>query len=381
MEFEQAELRCFRLYGCLAVRFVPGVNVLTGPNASGKSTLLEALGVLAAGRSFRGASDQEMLQAGQTAYSLEGRFAGRHGSHTARVVYSQTEPDAAGQVPPSGEEGTPSRKAVTLDGNPVTRTAEMAGRIPLLSFSPDDLALVKGGPVERRRFLDALLGQTNPVYRDHLSRYQRTLAQRNALLSDMAARRTGAESAATRLEPWDESLEAESAAVQGLRKEALTSLSPLAAAAFVSIDTRVLDLEYRPDEFDRRRRGEELRRGLTLSGAHRDEVLATVDGREARRFASQGQQRSVVLSLKLAALDFLEEKAGEKPVLLLDDVLSELDPRRSASLLPLLLRGQTFVTTTDREALVRALASKDLLEAVGGWFAVGGGQVNLEKGP
>jgi len=368
LEFEQAELRCFRLYSRLAVRFVPGVNVLTGPNASGKSTLLEALGVLAVGRSFRGAGDQEMLQAGQTAYYLEGRFAGRHGSHTARVVYSQTEPGVAG-------------KAVTLDGNPVTRTAEMAGRIPLLSFSPDDLALVKGGPVERRRFLDALLGQTNPAYRDHLSRYQRTLAQRNALLSDMGARRTGAESAATRLEPWDESLEAESAAVQGLRKEALTSLSPIAAAAFVSIDTRVLDLEYRPDEFDRRRRGEELRRGLTLSGAHRDEVVATVDGREARRFASQGQQRSVVLSLKLAALDFLEEKAGEKPVLLLDDVLSELDPRRSASLLPLLLRGQTFVTTTDREALVRALVSKDLLEAVGGWFSVGGGQVNLETGP
>jgi DNA replication and repair protein RecF len=381
LEFEQAELRCFRPYSRLAVRFVPGVNVLSGPNASGKSTLLEALGVLATGRSFRAAGDQEMLQAGQTAYSLEGRFSGRHGSHTTRVVYSLADPGAAGRAAPPGEEGTPWRKAVTLDGHPVTRAAEMAGRIPLLSFSPDDLALVKGGPVERRRFLDVLLGQTNPAYRDLLSRYQRTLAQRNALLSEMAARRTGAESAAIRLEPWDEALKTESAAVQALRKEALTSLSPLAETAFRGIDTRDLGLEYQPDEFDHRRCGEELRRGLTLSGAHRDEVLATVDGREARRFASQGQQRSVVLSLKLAALDFLEERAGEKPVLLLDDVLSELDPRRSASLLPLLLRGQTFVTTTDREALVRALASKDLLEAVGGWFAVGGGQVSLEKGP
>lgn len=369
MDFEEVGLEGFRLYRRLEASFVPGVNVIAGPNASGKSTVLEALSVLATGRSFRGASDLEMVRAGEPFYRLTARHTGRHGSHRVEVAFER------------GDAGAPARKVLSLDGHPLGRSVDLLGRIPLLSFSPDDLALVKGGPAERRRFLDILLAQTSPSYRDHVSRYLRTLAQRNALLGDLSARRASPAAAATLLEPWDEALTAEGAAVQSARAQAVTGIAPLAAEAFTAIDGRELGLTYQPDRFDPGRRDEELRRGVTLSGAHRDEIALNVAGSEARRFASQGQQRSVVLALKLAAFHLVEQATGETPVLLLDDVLSELDPRRAALLVPLLLRGQAFVTTTDRGALERALAAAGASQAVGAWYATTGGELERDAEP
>jgi len=357
------ELRAFRLFDRQAVDFAPGVNVLSGPNAAGKTTVLEALSVLALGRSFRGAADPEMIPEGEPGYHIRGRYSGRHGSHSVEAAFLR------------GEDGTVGRKVLLLDDRPLARAADLLGHIPILSFSPDDLALVKGGPVERRRFVDVLLGQTSPVYRDHLFRYHRTLVQRNALLSDLASRRVAPGAAVALLEPWNETLGSESRAIQAHRGQAVAEVSPLAAEAFAGIDGRTLDVCYRPDPFDPGRQAEELRRRVTLSGAHRDQLTLLVAGQDARRFASQGQQRSVVLALKLAALEILERSAGEKPVLLLDDVFSELDPGRGASLLPLLLRGQALVTTTDLEALARALADRGLSAAVGAWFRVEAGEV------
>lgn len=364
MNFERAELHDFRLYRHLTIEFAPGVNVLTGPNAAGKTSVLEALGVLATGRSFRGASDPEMVRTGEDGYRLAARFAGRGGSHTVGVVFVR-----GGD---RGGDANPTRKVSSLDGHPLTRSADILGRIPLLSFSPDDLALVKGGPSERRRFLDVLLSQTSPTYRDHLARYQKGLAQRNALLADLGARRLAPEAARVWLEPWDQALGGEARAIQTARAEIVERVAPLAARVFAGIDGRDLSLSYLADVFDPDRSADELRRGVTLSGPHRDEVVLAVAGQDARRFASQGQQRSVVLALKLAALDLMEERTGEKPVLLLDDVMSELDPKRGAALLPHLLRGQTFVTTTDRADLERAVAAGGLSPAVEAWFEVSG---------
>ncbi len=360
MDFERAELRDFRLYRHLTLEFAPEVNLLTGPNAAGKTSVLEALSVLATGRSFRGASDPEMVRSGQEAYHVAARFRGRHGSHTVSVSFAR-----------SGE-ATPARKSSSLDGRSLAKVSDVLGRIPLLSFSPDDLALVKGGPAERRRFLDALLSQTDPSYPDHLARYQKALAQRNALLTDLAARRLALTSAREQTQAWDETLMAEAAAVQRGRAESVLAVAPLAAAAFAGIDGRDLAVTYLPSAFDPDRLPEEVRRGQTLSGPHRDEVTLAVGGEDARRYASQGQQRSVVLALKLAALQLLEERTGEHPVLLLDDVTSELDPGRGAALLALLARGQTFVTATDRPALERAVAGAGLTTAVGAWFSVRG---------
>lgn len=363
MFFERVQAHDFRVYERLTLELAPGVNVLFGPNATGKSSALEALSVLATGRSFRGASDPELARAGEAGYRLVGRFTGRLGSHTVEVAYVR------------GHEANPARKASALDAHALPRASDVLGQVPLMSFSPDDLALVKGGPAERRRFLDILLAQTSAGYRDHLARYGRTLAQRNALLADLCVRRVTASAADTLLEPWNEALAVEASALQTARGEAVASLRSPASAAFGIIDGRGLGLEYRPDVFNPGREPEELRRGVTLSGPHHDELALAVDGQDARRYASQGQQRSLVLALKLAALEVLERRVGETPVLLLDDVMSELDPKRRASLLPLLLRGQALVTATDRAGLERALSAGGVNGAVAAWFEVTRGSV------
>lgn len=368
MHFERLELRDFRLYSRVDVAFEPGLNVLVGPNAAGKTSVLEALSLLATGRSFRGAADADMVRTGGRAYRVRGRVTGTLSSHVIEVSFL------------SREDG-PSRRELSVDGRRLARPGEMLGRVPVVSFRPDDLTLVKGGPAERRRFLDTLCGQTQPSYREALMRYHRNLTQRNALLSDIAGRRLSAASSRRLLEPWDEALIEEAARVQSARAAVLRALREPAAEAFREVAVGLLEITYAPDRFDPGRLEEELLRQVTLSGPHRDEVVLTVDGRDARRFASQGQQRSAVLALKLASLGLLEEKARERPILLLDDVMSELDPRRRASLLPLLGRGQAFVTTTDRLGLERTLTEGDLCGNVVAWFTVAEGAVRREGSP
>jgi len=362
--------RDFRAYEHVELHLDPGVNIFIGPNASGKTSILEALGLLATGRSFRGASDIELVRGGCSAYLVRARLDGRLGSRIVEMRYAA----------PAG--GVPGRRTVSLNGDQVPHAGDFLGLVPLVSFSPDDLALVKGGPAVRRRFLDSFLGQTSPAYREALTRYYRTLAQRNALLADMGSRRLAGGAAARLLEPWDETLVAEAGTVQEAREEACGILGPSAAAAFAEIDGGSLEVLYRPAVFNPGRREDELRRGVTLTGPHRDEVVLVADGRDSRRFASQGQQRSIVLALKLASVKRLEETLGESPVLLLDDVMSELDPGRRASLLPLLWRGQAFVTTTDRLGLERTLEdsrASGLDRESAAWFTVAETAVRKEE--
>lgn len=370
MYLERVEIHDFRVYDRVVLEFSPGLNVLLGPNAAGKSTVLEALGVLATGRSFRGATDAEMVRNGRKAYRVSGRLSGTLGSHIIEVIYTAPADTASA-----------ARRVISVDGRPLARPSDILGRLPLVSFSPDDLPLAKGAPAERRRFLDSLLGQTSAAYRESLIRYHRILSQRNALLGDLGARRLATSAAAELLAPWDEALAGAAAEVQTRRATAVAALEPLAARAFARIDGGHLAVSYRPDRFDPSGRLDELRRGLTLSGPHRDEVVLTVDAQEARRFASQGQQRSAVLALKLAALELLEREAGERPLLLLDDVMSELDPGRRAALLALLGRGQAFVTGTDRLGLERALSEGNPPAGGERWFSVVGGTVCAEDPP
>jgi len=361
--FRDLKARGFRAYDSLEVEFGPGVNVLYGPNASGKTSLLEALSVLATGRSFRRAADSEMVRNGHHGYRLAASVMGRLGPRSLEASY------ALGQ----GETG--GTKRLTVDGHPLARSIDLLGVVPVLAFSPDDLALVKGPPAERRRFLDFLLAQTSPSYRDALTAYNRALAQRNALLTEIAARRLTPDSAGGVLESWDETLASRGETLAAWREQAVAEISPAAARAFGDIDGGSLSIRYEPSPFDPSLRMHEVRRGTTLSGPHRDELGLAVDGRDARRFASQGQQRSAVLALKLAAAELLAQATDEQPVLLLDDVLSELDPRRAAALVPLLFRGQAFVTTTDRAALERALDTAGAGLLVESWLEVIGGRV------
>jgi len=342
------------------------VNIFVGPNASGKTAVLEALSLPATGRSFRGAADADLVRTGGKGYLVRARVSGRLGSRTVEIRYTA----------PCG--GAAGRRTIRLDGTPAAGASDLLGLVPLVSFSPDDLALVKGGPAERRRFLNSFLAQSSPSYRETLARYYRTLAQRNALLTDMGSRRLTVEAARHLLEPWDDALACEAEAVQNARRQACEDLAPAATAAFSEMDGGTLEIVYNPEVFDRHRHDDELRRGVTLSGPHRDDLTLLSGGRDSRRFASQGQQRSIVLALKLATVGRLEESLGESPVLLLDDVMSELDPGRRASLMPLLWRGQAFVTTTDRlglERTLRAGPAGGLERESAVWYSVDGAGV------
>ena len=244
------------------------------------------------------------------------------------------------------------------------RIGELLGHVCGVLFSPEDLQIVKEGPAERRRFMDMQLSQLRPAYFYALQRAVRTLNQRNALLKEIARN----PSLLPTLDMWDEQLARVGAVICENRREAVDKLAQLARSAHLSLTggREELNLRYVSQVADAqnvyeallgrlaRARSEDLRRMTTTVGVHRDDIAITIDGREARTFASQGQQRSAVLSLKLAQLEWAGQESGEAPILMLDDVMSELDPNRRRQLIERIDRVQTFVTCTDLSDLAGA---------------------------
>lgn len=344
-------LHNFRNYPDLSASFSPGLNVVYGENAQGKTNLLEAIYFLATGRSHRAGRDQELV---------------RHGADRLRArawVVRQT-----GELDLEIEYGQDTRKALKINGMPERRIANLVGKLAAVFFSPDDLQLVKGPPAGRRRFLDIELSQVSSTYLHHLVVYNRVLTQRNALLKQIAEGR----SQAAILDAFDDKLLDSGTQLIARRARAVERLAEIAARyhAQVTGGSEQLTLTYsapsisgpipaEPEVRTRladqlsRHRSEEIRRGQTLVGPHRDDLLLAINGQEARLYASQGQQRTAVLALKLAELEFMREQIGESPVLLLDDVASELDPNRRHFLLHAVDEGvQTFVSCTDLEDLM-----------------------------
>ncbi|MFO7265356.1 MAG: DNA replication/repair protein RecF [Limnochordales bacterium] len=342
------------------VDWTPGasVNVLIGRNAQGKTNLLESILFLGLGKSPRTGRDAELIRWGCEAASaaavvLRGDISGR-----LQIVLRTDAP-----------------KRVTWNDNPL-RPRDALGILSTVSFFPDDLYLVKGGPAERRRLLDVLLCQADARYARHLIRLQRILRQRNLQLRALPAPHGD-----DMLVVWNQQLVEEAAPIMARRAEAVRRLGETAAAFHrrITAGREELRLVYKPffageqDEPDAawesaeamarlisraaaRLEAEERRRGVTLVGPQRDDVRIFINGADARTFASQGQQRTAVLALKLAELEFLREETGEYPVLLLDDVLSELDGARRAFLLETVAGNvQTFITTAQPEPLPEKL--------------------------
>lgn len=349
-------LRHYRNYQDLSVSFSPSLNVVYGDNGQGKTNLLESLYFLATGKSHRTARDADLLSHGTNELLARARIARPAGELDVLVTYSLDK-----------------RKQLILNGSPEKRIASLVGKLRAVFFSPDDLQLVKGPPVGRRRFLDIELSQISTTYLHHLLVFNRVLSQRNALLKQMLER--GRDE--TLLGTWDEQLVGAGAELIVRRLRAVLRLRHLAAAyhARITEGREQLDLRYASTDARlgslpaasppleqvreylqhslQRQRAEELRRGQTLIGPHRDDLVILVDGNDARAYASQGQQRTAVLSLKLAELQFMREQTNEAPILLLDDVLSELDPSRRHYLLQAVEQGvQTFVSCTDLESLM-----------------------------
>ena len=347
MRIKALKLKQFRNYDALELTLDPGVNLFFGPNGSGKTNLLEAVHYCALGRSHRTAQDREVIARDREMGACGVSIQRRDGVH-----------DVAVKLLCAGEK----RKQVFLDGKRIPRLAQMMGMLQCVIFSPEDLLLVKDGPAARRRFLDMLLSQLSTQYFLALQGYQQALRQRNALLRQF---RQGPVPAAAFL-PWEEAMARAAAVIIPQRRACCQRLSQEAQTRYQSISGREQErfaLTYQgcldpsaeiiPAVMARleQLRGEDIRRGGTSFGPHREDLLLTIQQKDMRLFASQGQMRTAALAMKLSELSVFRQLSGEAPVLLLDDVMSELDLNRRTRLLDEIRGVQTLITCTDESDL------------------------------
>lgn len=348
MLIESLKLRDFRNYAELTLTPHPGVNLLFGQNGSGKTNLLEAIHYCALGRSHRTSLDREVVRKSCEAAAVGVRLR-RDGLRT----------DVAVRLTPGG----PRRKTVFIDGKRAGRLSELMGRLQCVIFSPEDLLLVKEGPALRRRFLDMMLSQLSTAYFVALQQYQKALEQRNALLR---AIKRGEQVDTALLDAFEDAMAQPCATIIPLRRRMVALLGEAAAEKYAAIsgrDGERFSSRYEaclPEDGDlassvrarlARDRREDALRGATGFGVHREDIRLLLSEQEMKVFASQGQIRTAALSLKLAQLDVFRRESGEAPVLLLDDVMSELDMTRRTRLLRELDGVQTFVTCTDESDL------------------------------
>jgi DNA replication and repair protein RecF len=331
----------FRCYEEATLRFPPGVTVICGANAQGKTSLLEAVGWAATGKSFRGVPDSALVRNGQETAILRAEVVDEE-----RVQLLEAEIRASG------------RNRVQLNRNAVQRSRDLLGLMRVTVFAPDDLQLVKGGPAGRRDYLDDLLVVLSPRYEAARADYERVLKQRNALLRGGLR----GEDAVGTLDVFDLQLAAAGAELARGRVKLLERLVPAVADAYAELAgartpiTTTYEAEWAGsglesdlqvallDAFTSHRKAE-VDRGVTLVGPHRDEWRLLVGGMESRTHASQGEQRTLALALRLGGHRLSGELTGTSPVLLLDDVFSELDDQRAVALVAHLDSGQTLVTT------------------------------------
>lgn len=364
MKVTRLGLHDFRNYGRLVLDFDDGVHIFVGENAQGKTNLLESLYLLATGRSYRTSKEEDLIRWGQPTASISACIQRETGSSANLVVRYKVD----------------GPRHIEVDGQTLLRLADLFGTVTAVLFSPEDLNLVKGGPQERRRFLDLALAQVSPSYRAHLLQFHKILRQRNAVLKLAQERRLSP----GELDVWDGQISVAGARVMAKRFLALRELSSRCAEAQQEITggRETMFLSYEPgvasdlrsnaqeivanvregglgissltDAFAELisrslalRRQAEIARGQTLVGPQRDDVALFVNQVDLRVFGSQGQQRTGALACKLAELSWMKAESGEYPLLLLDDVMSELDAERRRRLVACIPpEVQLFVTTT-----------------------------------
>lgn len=326
----------FRCIEHAELEFSPGVNLFTGANAQGKTSALEGIFLFARGKSFRTAHDVEMIRFGEEAASVEAVCLAGGRTHLMRVAYSQT-----------------GKRLCRRNDIDIRRLSEFVGTFRAVLFCPHHLTMVSGGPSARRSFVDEAISQIKPAYLACLQRYYNILAQRNTLIKSRERDRGAFDET---IEYWSEQLAREGEAISRDRAD-YTSRLCVHADAFISDMTGGAErltftlrdphtkedlLKELTSNFDR-----ECRAGATLFGPHKDDVEISLSGRDARKYSSQGQQRSIALAMKLAEGEISRELTGEAPVLALDDVLSELDPARRAYVIAGFKDRQIFLTTCE----------------------------------
>lgn len=323
--------------------FVPGshVTLLSGKNAQGKTNMLEAIYICSTGRSHRTSRDRELIKFGRLSSYIDATCEQKDGTHRIEIKLSST-----------------NKKAVRINNSPAHRLGQLMGHMNAVMFSPEDLQLIKSGPSFRRRFVDIALSQMSSTYFYSLQRYQKVLEQRNALLK---SRDSG--SSLDTLDVWDAQLSKYGAHLCAKRLDFVHSLdetcsnihSELTGGKEVlhvsGISAIAAEDEAQAEEelikYFKKHRATDIKRGVTSVGPHRDDIGMEVNGIDVRAFGSQGQQRTCALSMKLAEVDIMRRLTGEYPLLLLDDVFSELDNSRRTWLLNYIGNVQTFITCVD----------------------------------
>lgn len=363
MRQERIAIKDFRNYKRLDLQLSPQINVFHGENAQGKTNFLEAVSYLVWGRSFRTHRDEELIREGEKGFFLKGEFFEEETASSLIIEIGYNRQQFLARI----------------NGKKYQKKRDLFGLVKVVTFSPDDLWLIKGGPSYRREFLDLYLSQAYPAYRNALREYYRVLQQRNKLLKEFREGRGNNQL----LESWTEKF-IESGSRLILYR--LRGVEEIRAAVkeyhrWISGIREEMDCTYwgcgtgrEPEEKMieeefarclRRRRGEEIKRGITLAGPHRDDLILTIKtpsgtpvedrgtpGVNIRIYGSQGQQRTAALALKMAMVDLIAREDKTPPLLLLDDVFSEFDDSRKKELLKLLTtKTQTFITTTEPETV------------------------------
>ena len=340
MYIESIQLKNFRNYESLELEFDQGTNILYGDNAQGKTNILESIYLCGTSKSHRGSKDKEMIRFEQEESHIRLNVCKNGVQYKIDMHLKQNKP-----------------KGVAVNGIPIRKAKELLGVMNVVFFSPEDLNIIKNGPAERRRFTDMELCQLDTIYVSDLSGYNHVLNQRNKLLKDVWINEKLKET----IDIWDDQLVQYGIKVIRKRREFIRELNEIASDIHRNLTGGLEEIEiaYEPDaaeDFLAERvfinRERDLKLKTSCTGPHRDDFCVKINGIDIRKYGSQGQQRTAALSLKLSEIYLVKKKIHDKPVLLLDDVLSELDSSRQNYLLNSIHDIQTVITCTGLDEFI-----------------------------
>ena len=339
MYVKTIKLQNFRNYKSQTIEFSKNTNILCGNNANGKTNILEAVHLFAYGKSHRSKSDSEMIRFGEEAAKVSITFESKGRDFTGEIILSQN-----------------GKKTVKVNNVPIKKLSRLMSYFHAVLFSPDDLVLVKGSPSARRRFMDASLCRLYPAYFAALSEFKTVATEKNNLLRQL---RKKGKSQDDYLSVWNERLAVVCEKIMSYRKDYCEEIARFAAKIQSEISDEVLRAAYEPSlkvstteeifEFLEAGQKREIDNGSMCWGIQRDDISLHIGDLDAREYASQGQQRTTALSLRIAEADYIFEKTGEYPVLLLDDIFSELDIKRRMYLWQKIIDKQVIITCTDTD--------------------------------
>ena len=344
MYIKRLKIKDFRNYDTAELYFSDKTNIIYGNNAQGKTNILESIFVFCSGRSHRRADDGEMIREGAFRSIIEVEFCDENRDYYGKMIMQ------------SGK-----KKLVSFNGVSLTKISQIANYINAVIFSPEDLNIVKGSPGERRRFMDMALSQLKPNYVSVLNDYLKVLKQRNNLLKKLNPNSAEADT----LDIWDESLADLGAKITIYRKDFIDFLKPFILNTYAELSNEKLDLNYISnftqsfDNYDvikenmlnllKKNRRRDIETKISNIGVHRDDILFSIDGRDLKIYGSQGQHRSVVLCMKIAQTEAVYSVKKTYPIILLDDIMSELDKNRRDYFAGKIKDEQVIITCADRD--------------------------------